>query len=208
VDQLEPSDILSLVVYDDKVDTIIPPQAVTDKTALKKAIRRVRAGGLTNLSGGWLQGCEYVKEQLDSQKINRVLLLTDGLANVGISDPQILTTTASQKAEEGIITTTLGFGEGFNEDLLIAMARAASGNFYFIQSIDEAIEVFSIELDSLRTVVGQNLVTTLELAPGVELIDTLSLALVSQNSAGQSVIGLGELYEGEDKLLGLRAITP
>ncbi len=98
VDQLEPSDILSLVVYDDKVDTIIPPQAVTDKTALKKAIRRVRAGGLTNLSGGWLKGCEYVKGQLDSQKINRVLLLTDGLANVGIRDPQVLTTTASKKA--------------------------------------------------------------------------------------------------------------
>ena len=73
---------------------------------------------------------------------------------------------------------------------------------------DEATEVFSIELDSLRTVVGQNLVTTLELAPGVELIDTLSLALVSQNSAGQSVIGLGELYEGEDKLLGLKLKLP
>ncbi len=203
VDRLEPSDTFSLVVYDDRVDTIIPPQAVTDKTALKNAIRRIRAGGLTNLSGGWLKGCEYVKGQLDSQKINRVLLLTDGLANVGISDPTVLTTTAGKKAEEGIITTTLGFGQGFNEDLSIGMARAARGNFYFIQSIDEATEVFSIELDSLRAVVGQNLVTTLELAPGVELIDTLSLALVSQNSAGQSVIGLGELYEGEDKLLGL-----
>ncbi len=149
-----------------------------------------------------------MKGQLDSQKINRVLLLTDGLANVGISDPTVLTTTAGKKAEEGIITTTLGFGQGFNEDLLISMARAARGNFYFIQSIDEATEVFSIELDSLRAVVGQNLVTTLELAPGVELIDTLSLALVSQNSAGQSVIGLGELYEGEDKLLGLSLNLP
>ncbi len=208
VDRLEPSDTFSLVVYDDQVDTIIPPQAVTDKTALKNAIRRIRAGGLTNLSGGWLKGCEYVKGQLDSQKINRVLLLTDGLANVGISDPTVLTTTAGKKAEEGIITTTLGFGQGFNEDLLIGMARAARGNFYFIQSIDEATEVFSIELDSLRAVVGQNLVTTLELAPGVELIDTLSLALVSQNSAGQSVIGLGELYEGEDKLLGLSLNLP
>ncbi len=51
VDRLEPSDTFSLVVYDDQVDTIIPPQAVTDKTALKNAIRRIRAGGLTNLSG-------------------------------------------------------------------------------------------------------------------------------------------------------------
>lgn len=203
VDQLEPDDTLSVVVYDDAVDTPVPPQSVTNKAALKTAIGKVRAGGITNLSGGWLKGCDYVKTHLDPQKINRVLLLTDGHANMGIQDPQILTATAGKKAEEGIITTTLGFAQGFNEDLLIGMARAASGNFYFIQSVDEATEVFGIELDSLRAVVGQNLVVTLELADGVSLVDTLSLAKVNQNEAGATVITLGELYEGEDKLLGL-----
>ncbi len=202
VDELQTNDILSVVVYDDRVDTVIPPQSVTDKSALKNSIRRVRAGGITNLSGGWLKGCEYVKNQLDAQKINRVLLLTDGLANMGIQDPKVLTTTAGQKAEEGITTTTLGFAQGFNEDLLIGMARAANGNFYFIQSIDEASEVFSIELDSLRAVVGQNLTVTLEMADGVHLVDTLSLA-VNRNDGDRTVISLGELYEAEDKLLGL-----
>ncbi|MDZ8240060.1 MAG: VWA domain-containing protein [Nostoc sp. ChiQUE01a] len=202
VDRLEPNDILSVVVYDDEVDTVVTPQPVTNKAALKNSINKVRAGGITNLSGGWLKGCEHVKKQLDPQKINRVLLLTDGHANMGIQDPKILTATSGQKAEEGITTTTLGFDQGFNEDLLIGMARAANGNFYFIQSIDEATEVFSIELDSLRAVVGQNLKVTVELADGVSLIDTLSLAKVSHN-AGQTVITLGELYEGEDKLLGL-----
>jgi Ca-activated chloride channel homolog len=202
VDQLEPQDILSVVVYDDEVDTVIPPQSVTNKAALKNSIQKVRAGGITNLSGGWLKGCEHVKTQLDPQKINRVLLLTDGHANMGIQDPKILTTTSGQKAEEGVTTTTLGFAQGFNEDLLIGMARAANGNFYFIQSIDEATEVFSIELDSLRAVVGQNLKVTLELANGVSLVDTLSLAKVSDEK-GKTAIALGELYEGEDKLLGL-----
>ncbi|MGB5962474.1 MAG: VWA domain-containing protein [Coleofasciculaceae cyanobacterium] len=201
VEQLEPEDLLSVVVYDDAVDTVVPPQPVTDKTALKNSLRKVRAGGITNLSGGWLKGCEHVKKQLDPQKINRVLLLTDGHANMGIQDPKVLTATSKQKAEEGVMTTTLGFAQGFNEDLLIGMARAAKGNFYFIQSIDEATEVFSIELDSLRAVVGQNLVVTLELAEGVSLVDTLSLAQVSND--GATVLTLGELYEGEDKLLGL-----
>ncbi|AFZ44188.1 von Willebrand factor type A [Halothece sp. PCC 7418] len=208
VDQLTPDDILSVVVYDDRVDTIIPPQKVTDKTALKKAITQVRAGGITNLSGGWLQGCDYVKQGLDPQKINRVLLLTDGLANMGIIDPTVLTNTAQQKAEEGIVTTTLGFAQGFNEDLLIGMARATSGNFYFIQSVDEAEEVFSIELDTLRAVVGQNLVATLELADGVQLLETLSLAQVTATDQDQTEIALGELYEGEDKLLGLQLALP
>ncbi|MEH2245956.1 vWA domain-containing protein [Nostoc sp.] len=203
VDQLEPDDILSVVVYDDEVDSVVPPQPVTNKAALKNSIHKVRAGGITNLSGGWLKGCEHVKTRLDPQKINRVLLLTDGHANMGIQDPKVLTATSGQKAEEGITTTTLGFAQGFNEDLLIGMARAATGNFYFIQSIDEATEVFGIELDSLRAVVGQNLKVTLELADGVSLVDTLSLAKVTQNDASQAVLTLGELYEGEDKLLGL-----
>jgi Ca-activated chloride channel homolog len=208
VDQLAPSDMLSVVVYDDGVDTPVTPQPVADKAALKTAIQRVRAGGITNLSGGWLKGCAYVKAHLDPQKINRVLLLTDGHANMGIQDPAVLTATSGQKAEEGITTTTLGFAQGFNEDLLIGMARAARGNFYFIQSIDEATEVFGIELDSLRAVVGQNLVVTLELTPGVSLVDTLSLAKVSQTDAGATTIALGELYEGEDKLLGLSLSLP
>jgi Ca-activated chloride channel homolog len=65
VEQLGSNDVLSVVVYDDSVDTVIPPQPVTDKSALKKSIRSVRAGGITNSSGGWLKGCEYVKNQLD-----------------------------------------------------------------------------------------------------------------------------------------------
>jgi Ca-activated chloride channel homolog len=203
VDQLAANDTFSIVTYDDAIATVVPPQSVTDKNALKAAIRRIRAGGLTNLSGGWLKGCEHVKAHLDPQRIDRVLLLTDGHANVGINNPTILMTTAGQKAEEGISTTTLGFGQGFNEDLLIGMARAGNGNFYFIQSMDEASEVFGIELDSLRAVVGQNLVVTIELAPGVSLVDTLSLAQVSHNDAGATLLTLGDLYEGEDKLLGL-----
>jgi Ca-activated chloride channel homolog len=203
VDQLGAADTFSVVVYDDAINTVVPPQAVTDQTALKTAIRRVNAGGLTNLSGGWLKGCEYVQTNLDPQRINRVLLLTDGHANVGIQDPNVLTSTSRQKAEEGVTTTTLGFGQGFNEDLLIGMARSASGNFYFIQSIDEASEVFGIELDSLRAVAGQNLTVTIELAKGVSLVDTLSLAQISQNESGATVLTLGDLYEGEDKLLGL-----
>jgi Ca-activated chloride channel homolog len=203
IDQLTPDDRLSVVVYDDNVDMVIPTQAVTDRSRLKAEIQRVQAGGLTNLSGGWLKGCEQVKAELDANKINRVLLLTDGHANMGIQDPKVLTATSKQKAEEGITTTTLGFAQGFNEDLLISMARAAQGNFYFIQSVDDAADVFGIELESLRAVVGQNLQVTIDLAPGVKLLDTLSLAQVSQNAQGQTVINLGELYENEDKLLGL-----
>ena len=207
VDALEPDDLISVVVYDDEVDTIVDPQLATNKDEIKQAIRRVRAGGLTNLAGGWLEGCKHVQARYDAHRLNRVMLLTDGHANVGISDPRVLIKTAGQKAEEGIVTTTLGFGNAFNEDLLIGMARAAAGNFYYIQSIDEAAEVFGIELDSLKSVVAQNLTATLTLTPDVAIADVLSLA--KQETKGtQTILVLGDVYEGEDKLLGLAVQLP
>jgi Ca-activated chloride channel family protein len=86
VQQLTPEDIISVVVYDDIVNTVVAPTPVRDQAGIQQALGEVYAGGLTNLAGGWLQGCAYVKARLDSQKINRVLLLTDGLANVGLTE--------------------------------------------------------------------------------------------------------------------------
>src|SRR5205085_2515542 len=137
-----------------------------DRNAIRGMIRSVRAGGITNLSGGWLRGCEHVLSRQGAEMIHRVLLLTDGQANAGITDAQVLINTAREKADAGAVTTTLGFGSGFNEDLLISMAQAAGGNFYFIQTPEDATGVFQIELESLASVVAQNLAVTLAPAPG------------------------------------------
>ncbi len=207
IDALEPTDMISVVAFDDHVSTVIAPQFATDPKALKEKIRGIRAGGTTNLSGGWLEGCKHVKSQFDPQAINRVLLLTDGHANEGITAPKVLIKTASEKLEEGIITTTLGFGNGFQEDLLAGMARAANGNFYFIQNTDEAAQVFQIELDTMKSVVAQNLIVTFSLHNGTRLLNTLTLApLETKNDV--YTIALGDIFDGEDKLLGLTLDLP
>lgn len=208
VDRLQPEDRLSIVVYDDQVDTLLDAQLVTDKEGIKRIISGIRAGGLTNLSGGWLRGCELVAKNLTDNQVNRVLLLTDGQANAGITQAKVLISTASKKAEEGISTTTLGFGEHFEEDLLIGMARAAGGNFYFIQSPDDAAEVFAAELDSLKAVAAQNLTVTLTPVTGVQVEDVLSLARTEPQADGQLLVRLGDVFENEDKLLGIQLSIP
>ena len=208
VDRLQPEDRLSIVVYDDQVDTLLDAQLVTDKEAIKRIIGGIRAGGLTNLSGGWLRGCELVAKNFTDNQVNRVLLLTDGQANAGITQSKVLISTASKKAEEGISTTTLGFGEHFEEDLLIGMARAAGGNFYFIQSPDDAAEVFAAELDSLKAVAAQNLTVTLTPVAGVKVEDVLSLARTETQADGQLLVRLGDVFENEDKLLGIQLSIP
>lgn len=200
VDRMGADDVLSIVTYDDKVDTLLAPQNVTDKGAIKALLGRIRAGGTTNLSGGWLAGCEHVAARHTSETISRVLLLTDGQANVGVTDPKVLIRTARQKSDDGVVTTTLGFGSHFNEDLLIGMAQAAGGNFYFIQSPDDAADVFRIEVESLASVVGQNLTVTLTPQSGAKLGDLLS-SYRSETQGGALVVSAGDLYANEDKRL-------
>ena len=199
--------ILAVVIYDDVAETILPPQLVTDKAQIKAAIKKIRARGLTNLSGGWLMGCDRVQSQQTSEQLNRVLLLTDGLANRGIVDPQVLVNTAKEKAAAGIMTTTLGFGDGFNEDLLIDMAEAGGGNFYFIQSADDAANVFNIEMESLTSIVGQNLTVNLETKNQIQVAEVLNKYPSRQLDKGVEVF-LGDVYQVESKSLVLQFTLP
>lgn len=208
VEHLTPEDFLSIVIYDDTPETILQHQQVQDKAAIRSLIGKVKAGGCTNLSGGWLMGCDKVKSQQSTERINRVLLLTDGQANVGITDSQVLINTARQQAEQGIVTTTLGFGTYFNEDLLIGMANAAGGNFYFIQSPDDASDVFRIELESLTSVVAQNLTVTLQPEDSVQISGILNN--YRSNPIGNKLeVFCGDVYEVENKQLAVElSIAP
>jgi len=208
VERLTPEDFLSVVIYDDTPETILPPQLVRDPAAIRTQLSKIQAGGCTNLSGGWLMGCDCVKAQQSSERINRVLLLTDGQANEGISDSRVLINTAREKAEQGIVTTTLGFGVGFNEDLLIGMANASGGNFYFIQSPDDAADVFRIEMESLVSVVAQNLTVTLQPEESVAIAGILNNYRSTVKGNNLEVF-LGDVYGVEPKQLAVElSISP
>ncbi len=202
VDFLSSDDLLSVIIYDDVAEVIVPHQAVTNKEEIKAKIKQITARGCTNLSGGWLMGCSQIESHLSTDKLNRVLLLTDGLANVGEKSPQVLIKTAQEKANLGIITTTLGFGNHFNEDLLIGMADGAGGNFYFIQSPDDAADVFRIEMESLVSIVAQNLTVTLNPQKEVKIKEVLN-NYTTVTKEEQTEVILGDVYQVENKPLAL-----
>lgn len=200
VDRLTPEDTLSVVIYDDSIDTILPPSKVEDQKAIKALIDKVRAGGITNLHGGWAKGCQHVKDKASKGTINRVLLLTDGQANVGETNTSKLIDYAAAESKNQVVTTTLGFGNYFNEDLLIGMADASGGNFYFIQATADAAEVFDIEVEGLATLLTRNLRVTFEPGPGVELVEVLNNYGVASGPGG-SEIQVGEVYGSEPRPL-------
>lgn len=203
VDELHDDDRVSVVTYDDHVDTIVPAGSAKDKARIHAALDKVRAGGCTNLSGGWLAGVEHVAGHASKEAVSRVLLLTDGQANMGITDPAVLVKTAGQKAAAGVVTTTLGFGAGFNEDLLIGMARAAEGNFYFIQSPADVVQVFKIEIEGLSSVIGQNLKVSIAPQPIVEHGWVLNAYRTEERDKELDVY-VGDVYAVEPKTVAMQ----
>jgi Ca-activated chloride channel family protein len=174
VGQLREEDNTALVIYDHEVETLQHLDAATPrvKTALRLALHGVDSRGSTNLSGGWLTGCDELSKGMSQAsgrgpvRIRRALLLTDGLANVGISDAGELTKHAHELRRRGIATTTLGVGFDFDEDLLASMAEAGGGNFQFVGKSDELRGFFERELGELLTVVAAGLSLSLSLPAG------------------------------------------
>jgi Ca-activated chloride channel family protein len=202
IGRMGPEDWISIVAYDDAPMTVVPPRQVDDRAAIEKMLTRVNAAGCTNLTGGWQQGVNHVKAQQSRERINRVLLLTDGQANVGITRPDDIVAKVKEAAGDGISTTALGFGSNFNEDLLIGMAGAGEGHFYFIQSPDDAEGVFGIEMEGLSSVAAQNLVVTIQPAPTVKVASVLNRYRFE--ARGQQVeVGLGDVYSTEDRQLAV-----
>jgi Ca-activated chloride channel family protein len=160
VGQLDHSDVLSIVLYDTGVEVFLSPQHVEDKAALLKRIDAIQAQGSTNLEGGIRKGYELVQSAeklLDGEMVNRVLLLSDGLANVGMSSPEQLSAiTAGFFKENHISISTFGVGQDYNEDLMAKVALEGGGKYYFISSPETLSAVFGEELNVISQVVAKN----------------------------------------------------
>jgi len=209
INRLMPEDSISIITFDDQVQTLIVPQTVNNsQEKFTRLIEHIYAGGGTNLSGGLLKGIEYLTETRSEESINRLLILTDGCANKGITNDGMLVNIArSAKDEDSIITTTLGFGIGFNEDLLIEMAKATTGNFYFIERSDDAPKFFAEELHGMQQLVAQNISITIQSTEKVTAVRQVTEhpQVISQDKL---LIEMGDAQAGEEKRLLLKLEVP
>lgn len=206
VRRLAPEDVVSVVAYDDGVWTVAPPATGEAQQDLPERIEGIEAGGSTNLSGGWLRGRELVADGRADGRINRVLLLTDGLANVGITDPAQLVGLCARAHETGISTTTIGFGADYDERLLRDMADAAGGNTYYIEAPDQAPAVFGHELEGLLTLAAQNVSVTVRAGAGATLAASWH-SYPSFDTPDGLRLELGDLYAREPKPLLLEFLV-
>ena len=169
VNALAPTDQASIVTYSDRVDVLAPSQSVGDRRRLLAAIRSITQGGSTALFDGWQLGADQALFGHSPEGLTRVLLLSDGQANVGLRDAEQIAPRVAHAARQGVSTSTYGLGHHFNEHLMMSMAKAGQGNGYYGESAEDLMDPFREELELLNDLCARRLDLSLEAPAGVRI---------------------------------------
>lgn len=205
LDKLDERDTVAVVVFDSEITTIQPAAPATSsvKQHIRERLAEIDARASTALHEGWLTGCNAivsVVEASERQSVARCFLLTDGLANLGLTDPeQIATQAAGIRQNAGIGTSTFGIGLDYAEELLGPMAVAGGGRFHHLRTASEIANTFIGELGELLATVAANARLELEVEPGVS-VEIVSMYEASANPSDAPThwsVPIGDLISGE-----------
>jgi Ca-activated chloride channel family protein len=199
-------DIAAVVEYDDRVRVLVPATRLTDPEPVCAAIRRLEPGSGTALFAGVSKGAQEVRKFLDRSRVNRVILLSDGLANVGPSSPAELGDLGASLVKDGISVTTIGLGSGYNEDLMSQLARRSDGNHYFAENATDLDRIFKGELGDVLTVAAQEVRVRIDCGEGIRPVRVLGR---EADITGERVVTfLNQVYSEQEKYVLLEVEVP
>ena len=167
IDSLTNDDYFSLITYDNMVDIPIPSNRVSNKEWMKSIVRNTHSGGCTALYDGWSTAAAEAAKRVSKKSISRVLLLSDGQANDGVTDHITIASHCAEMASVGVSTTTYGLGEDFNEELMTSMAKSGKGLAHYGQTADDLADPFQSEFDLIKSITARDLNLHLIAEPGV-----------------------------------------
>jgi len=202
--RLDPHDRFAVVVFDDQVDVVVPSTTASRDAvdAAARMIQGIEAHGSTDLCSGWLRGCEQVGQALSPDVVNRVLLLTDGLANRGIVDHAEILRHAAELQHRGIHTSTIGVGDEFDEHLLGAMADEGGGHYYYVERGDQIPEFIEREVGEALEVTLRE--ARLHVGPAEDARVSPITSYRTRREGNEWVIELGDLVSLQELVLPLR----
>jgi len=216
IEQLQAIDRLSLVAYDDRVERTLELTAMDTKgkEAALAALATIRDRGCTNLSGGLLEGLSVLEERVGPKnEVSSVLLLTDGLANRGITSQDQLIDVTDKKVkgmQNPTSVYTFGYGVDHNSELLNGIAKAANGSYYFMRTTDSIMEAFADCMGGLMSVVAQNIKMHVEVADNAsdvsihDIFTSFDKTVVTPGKRYKVAIGDIFSEEQKDLLLDLK----
>ena len=204
IDLLTEQDRAAVVIYDNQVETLMSSQFITDnvKREAKAKIRKVQSGGSTYLYGGWLAGCREAAEAIGKSTINRTLLLTDGLANVGVRDVAAISIHAQELFTRHVATSCFGVGVDYDEHMLESIANHGGGNFHFLETTNAIPLVFEREFDEIISISLKDVRVVLDLP--VHATAKVSANWRSEQEGNRLTIFLGSLVAEQTQSLYLQ----
>jgi Ca-activated chloride channel family protein len=195
--RLNGRDRFSLVIYDHEVETIVPSQSAANTEWIEPRIRGIRSRGNTALFAGISQGAAEVRKQLEGDYVHRIILLSDGLANVGPSSPSDLGRLGASLMKEQIAVTTVGVGTDYNEDLMAELSRRSDGNTYFVENSQDLPRIFAAELGDVLSVVARDVTIKIQIAGGARPVRIIGRdGRIKDNMVE---VKLNQLYGGQQK---------
>lgn len=199
-------DRLTVVAYSTDAEVLLPIRKIVDKETALSVIDSLYPTDSTNLSGGLTTGIEQLKSLTKEKHVNRVILLSDGLANEGITDPAELGRIASRASEGGIHVTAMGLGADYDENLMMGLAEHGAGNYYFIESPNQLAGIFEKEFGQMAAAVARDTVIKLALAPGVRIDEVYGYEYSVKDGAAE--IKLGDFFGGQERDILVRLTVP
>jgi Ca-activated chloride channel family protein len=205
--RLDERDIFSLVVYGTSVETVVPAQTVDDIAALERRIRAIEASGSTNLFGGVNQGASEIRKHLSDKRYTpRIILLSDGLANVGPRSAVELGRLGAALVKEGVSVTTIGVGSDYNEDLMTELSQNSDGNTYFVETSRDLPRIFAAELGDVLSVVARNVTIEIVCPEGVRPVRIIGRD--GKLRGQRAEVELNQLYGGQSKYVLVEVEVP
>ena len=204
--RLDRKDIVSVVVYDSTVQVLVPATKLSDKEAVCRKIGNIESGGSTALFAGVSKGAAELRKFIDRNRVNRVILLSDGLANVGPQTPGELGQLGSSLIKEGISVSTMGLGLDYNEDLMAELARRSDGNHVFVEKAEDLAKVFNFEFNDVLSVVAQEVTITINISPEIRPVRVLGRE--AEINGRRVIVQLNQLYSQQEKYVMLEVELP
>ncbi|MDQ8193990.1 VWA domain-containing protein [Coraliomargarita sp. SDUM461004] len=208
VGRLGPHDRVSVIIYDHDVETLVSSQHVTPEglRAMKRALRQVTARGNTAIYAGLSQAAAELRRHREDGYINRMILLSDGLANRGPSQVVDFRALGRALAGEDMVISTIGLGLGFNEDIMTTLAEAGQGNTYFVENADDLPRIFAGELGDALNVAATNIEIIVRPRGGARIIK--SLGREAELNDGSARFRMPQVYSGLEKLALVEVRVP
>ena len=210
VNALGEQDRISLVSFDDRIDTLIDGRAMDDigKREAVYQIEQLHSRGSTNLGAGWYEGARCAAQLVDSGKFSEgyVLVLSDGMANQGICDPDKLLEHAGELAGRGVKTSAIGIGENYSPLQLDALAEGGRGRLHDAETAEDIVEVVLGELGELHAITARDVRVTVE-SPSDARLDLMTRSSV-EHEIGIYRVQLGDIAAGSIRPVAIRVDLP